>query len=358
MGLSKAFGSKSPARPHLIQGPGGQANEIEKVRNDVDAAFLSLEKSGVIVKYFLQVPTDATDADGIKTTFVSSVAPVVLTGTDFDGILAPGTGPALIKSPKKVTLTVGGGGTPAHWTGGNIVFTGTGVDGSPMVETVVSAAGAGTTTTLGFFATLTQVDIPAQGGALAQITLGVLTDAESIASITASLSAQILDTNAEFNRARVGNRVMPYARRISFIFSASADWIVSNIQVFGLDPLGKPQNELIAVANGGGTTVNTVKAYSQITKILVPVQGGATGTCTVGFLNTDLGLDVNPLSDVEAVTVIREANDPGTGVWAVPAAGAVDPESVTNADPYGRYVPATAPDGIRSYVIVYLPFPS
>lgn len=358
MGLSKAFGSKSPARPHLVVGPGGQANEIEKLRSDVDEAFLSLEKGGVIVKYFTQVPTDAVDADGIKTTFVSSVAPVVLTGTDFDGILAPGTGSALIKSPKRVTLTVDGGGTPAHWTGGDLVFTGKDVDGKALSETVASGAGAGTTTTVNYFAQLDSVSIPAQGGALAQLTLGVAADAANIASLVASTSAQILDTNAEFNRARVGNRPMPYGRRISFIFGASADWITSNITIEGLDVRGKRISETIAVPNGGGGTVNTTKFYAQVLKISIPAQGGSVGTATVGFLNTELGVDVNPLSDVEAVAVIREANDPGTGVWAVPAAGALDPESVTNADPYGRYIPATAPDGIRSYVIAYLPSPT
>jgi hypothetical protein len=358
VGLSKAFGKKSFDKPHLVRSPGGLANEIKKVRRDVDAAFFSLEKGGVIVKFFTQVPTNVVNANGIKTTFASSTSSVVLTGTDFDGILAPGTGSALIKSPKRVTLTVSSDGTPAHWTGGNLVFTGADIDGKAISETVASSAGAGTTTTVNYFARLDSVSIPAQGGTLAQLTLGVAADDANIASLVASTSAQILDTNAEFNRARVGNRPMPYGRRISFIFGASADWITSNITIEGLDVLGKRISETIAVPNGGNGTVNTTKFYAQVLKISVPAQGGNTGTATVGFLNAELGLDVNPLSDVEAVCVIREANDPGTGVWAVPSAGAVDPKSVTNSEPYGRYIPNVAPDGIRSYVIAYLPSPS
>lgn len=357
MGVSNTFGRKSPAKPHLIQGPGGLANEIEQMRSDVDAAFYALEKSGTIVKFFLQVPTDVVDADGIMVAAATIASDTTYTGTQFDGILAPGTGPALIKSPKRVTITAGGG-TPAHWTGGNLIVTGKDADGKALVETVTSAAGAGTTTTVGYFSEVSSIFVPAQGGTGATVAFGVAADPANIASLVASTSAQLLDTNTEFNRARVGNRVMPYGRRISFIFAASADWITSNITIEGLDVRGKKISETIAVPNGGSATVNTTKFYAQVTKISIPPQGGSTGTATVGFLNTELGVDTNPLSDVEAVAVIREANDPGTGVWAVPSAGALDPETVTNADPYGRYIPNVAPDGIRSYVLIYLPYPT
>jgi hypothetical protein len=357
MGLSKSFGSRSPARPHLVQGPGGLANEIEQVRGDVDAAFVVMEKGSVIVKFFLQVPTDVVDADGIMAAAATIAADTTYTGTQFDGILAPGTGPALIKSPKKVTI-VAGGATPAHWTGGNLVITGKDADGRALVETVVSAAGAGTTTSVNYFAEVTSIFVPAQGGTGATVGFGVAADVANIASIVSATSAQLLDTNAEFNRARVGNRVMPYARRVSFIFSNHADWDATNIVLEGIDIRGRKITENIAIPNGGNATVSSTKFYAQVTKISIPAQSGTGGTCTVGFLNTELGTEINPLSDVEAVAVIREVNDPGTGVWAVPAAGALDPESVTNADPYGRYIPNVAPDGIRSYGVVYLPYPA
>lgn len=359
MGLSKAFGSKNPARPHLVRGPGGVAGEVADLRQDIDDAFLAMEKGGMIVKYFLSVPTDATDADGIKTTFASAAAPATLTGTDFDGILAPGTGAAIMLPPKRLTLTVGAGGTPAEWTGSNVIFTGTDVDGNALVETVASAAGAGTATTAGYFATLTQVDIvSAQAGTGAQLTLGVLTDAASIASFSSSDVAQILDANSEFNRARVGNRAMPHARRISFVFSSHANWDATTITVTGLDALGKKITDTILVANGGGTTVTTAKFFKQVTRIDVPAQSGSSGTCTVGFLNTEIGLDVDVLSSVVAVSVIREGNDPGTGVWAVPTAGTLATAAASNSAPYGKYTPNVAPDGVRSYVLAYLPNPA
>lgn len=359
MGLSKAFGSKQPARPHLVRGQGGVPGEINELRDQIDDAFLAMEKGGMIVKYFLSVPTDAADADGIKTAFASAAAPATLTGADFDGILAPGTGAAIMLPPKRITLTVAGTGTPANWTGGDVIFTGTDADGEELTETVVSAAGAGTTTTVGYFATLTQVDIvDAQAGALASLSLGVAADTASIASITSSDTAQVIDANTEFNRARIGNRLMTLARRISFVLSNHADWNATTITVTGFDALGRKITDTIAVPDGGNTTVTTAKFFAQITRIDVPAQAGAGGTCSVGFLNAEIGLDVDPLSSVVAVSVIREGNDPGTGVWAVPTAGALAIASASNSAPYGKYTPNVAPDGVRSYVLAYLPNPA
>lgn len=45
---SRLFGSSQPSRPHLIQGPGGIAREVNDVRLDVDAAFGALEAGGFI----------------------------------------------------------------------------------------------------------------------------------------------------------------------------------------------------------------------------------------------------------------------------------------------------------------------
>jgi len=43
MGDSRSFGSKGPARPHLISGVGGLKGEIADLRTDVDTSFTSLE---------------------------------------------------------------------------------------------------------------------------------------------------------------------------------------------------------------------------------------------------------------------------------------------------------------------------
>jgi len=357
MPISKTFTS-GPAVPHLVNGPGGLAGEVFEVRKDTDIAFAAFEKATSVSKFFLRVSTSVLDVDGIKASFASVAAPVVLTVADFDGILAPGAGAAVIKSPKRVTLTVGAGGTPAHWLGGSVVVTGKNVSGVALVETVASTAGAGTTTTVNFFAEVTQVNLPEASGVGGLLELGVLADTGSIDSITSSLTAQLLDTNSEFNRERVGNRVMDVPRRISFVFSNHASWIASNIALEGIDVRGNRITELIAVPAGGNATVNSVRFYMQVTKIPVPAQGGVLGTCEVGILNTELGLDQDVLSSVVAVSVLREGTDPGTGVWVVPTAGTVLTAAGTAAAPYGRYAPNVAPDGVRSYVLVYLPNPA
>jgi hypothetical protein len=355
--VSKVFGKKSAARPHLVVGAGGISGEVQDLRKDTEEAFLASEKSNLVCRTFIRAASAVAVSAGIRGTFASVAAPTTLTGADFDGILAPGTGPALIDSPRQIVFTVGGGGTPANWLGGNITYTGTDADGKVQTETVVSAAGAGSVTTTKFFKTLVTAALPAASGTLAQLTLGVAADTAPIASITAATIAQVLDTNAEFNRDRIGNREMDIPRRISFVFSNSAEWLASNITLTG-ECLGVTVTETIAIPGGGNTTVTSSKFYTQITKISVPVQGGATATCAVTLLNTELGLSTDILSSVVAVSVIREGNDPGTGTWAVPTAGTVADASSANSGPNGKYTPNVAPDGGRSYALVYIPNPA
>jgi len=352
---SKAFGSFVPARPHLIAGPGGQANEIELLRSQIDQAFTKVE-DGVVTKHFSRVQTPVVDRDGIKQAFASQVAPAVLVAADFDGILAPGTENATINTPKRPTIFVNSTGTPANFLGGNVTFKGTDVDGKALSETVVAPAGQGTTTCTQYFATVTEVDLPAAAGTGASLELGVAADTACIASLVSSASAQSLGTNAVFNRTRVGNRVLKHARRLSFVFNNDASWLAGNLTIVYLDARNVRRTGTIAIPSGGNATVNTSFFVKQVVSLAFSEQGGTTGTCDVGILNTELGLDIDALSDVEAVCVIREASAPSSGIWAVPTAGAVDPSTVSNAGPLGRYIPdsSVVPDGIRSYVLVYL----
>lgn len=356
--MSQAFSGRA-GKPHLTRGSSGLKGEVGLLRDEVMDAFDAMEQSGIFVARIIAPATDAGAANSIMTTFASVAAPVTYTGVDFTGALAPGTGPAMIKTPKKIRLTVGGGGTPADWTGSNIVFTGKAVDGSLLEETVASAAGAGTTDTVNYFAELDQWEVlSAQAGVGAQLTLGTVADTGAIASLTSSTSPQVLEPgdNTVWNRARVGNRKMSYPHRISFVFSAAASWIVSSITVTGPDINGKTISSAIAVPNGGGATVTTDKFFAGPVRIEIPAQGAALGTCQVGPLSTSVGLEVDPISDVEAVAVIREVTRAdASSAWSVPAAGAVDDSSVANAGPYGAYTPATAPNGVREYVLMYVP---
>lgn len=346
--------------PHLTRGEGGVSGEVGKLRRDVAAAFDEVEAMGIHLMRFDSPSTALIDADGIKLAVASVAAPTTYTGADFDGALAPGTGPALINSPKRVTVIVAGSGTPADWTGGTITVIGTDVYGDPLEEDVVSAAGAGTTTTVGYFATVEQVELPAAAGTGASLTIGVAADTAPLMTFASSTSAQILDGTDEsvWNMARVGNRKQAIARRVSFVFSNNAHWDATTLVLRGRDIRGNQISENIAIPNGGNNTVSSAKFYASIERITVPVQSGGAGTCDVVFVENELGLDMDAISAVEAVCVVREAaRADDSAAYAVPTAGAVDPASVTNCAPYGRYTPhsSVVVDGLRDYVLAYIP---
>lgn len=353
--MSLAF-NKGPRVEHLVRGQSGVAGEVSKLRKDIGDAFDVLEQGNIFVFQLDGPSTGLVDADGIKTSAASVAAPTTYVGTDFDGVLAPGTGDAILRSPKKVTLTIGG--TGGDWPGGTVSVIGTDVNGDPLSEDVTSAAGTGVTTTVNYFATVSQVELPAASGTAATTALGVAADTAAIASLVSTAEAQIIDgaDPTSWNMARIGNRTMTPARRISFTFNSDASWITSTMVVRGRDARGEQISSNIAVPNGGGSTVTTDKFFASIERITIPAQGSTAGTCAVGPLENAFGVPVDPISDVEAVAVIREAsraND--ASAWAVPSAGALNDSAVANAGPYGSYIPATAADGVRDYVIAYIP---
>lgn len=345
--------------PHLTRGGSGVNGEVGRLRIDVDDALAEVEAMGIHLMRFDAPATALLDADGIKLAVASVAAPTTYTGADFDGALAPGTGPALINSPKRVTIIVAGSGTPANWTGGTCTVIGTGADGSPLEEDVVSAAGAGTTTTVNYFATVEQIELPTAAGTGASLTIGVATDAAPLLTFASSTAAQVLDGTDEsiWNMARIGNRSFAIARRFTFVFSADADWDATTLVLRGRDIRGEQISENIAIPNGGGT-VSTTKFYASIERMVVPVQSGEAGTCSVTILENELGLDMDAISATEAVCVVREAaRADDSAAYAVPTAGAVDPSTVTDCAPYGRYTPhsSVVVDGLRDYILAYIP---
>ena len=343
-----------PARPHLLFG-NGIGGEVGRLRTQLATALSDVQRSGISLARFMNVPTDAADTDGIKLAFASTAAPVTLVaGTDFDGVLARGTGPAIMRPAKRVTIIVAGTGTPANWLGGNVVVRGTSASGATISETVVSAAGAGTATTVLFFATVTGMDLPAASGTAASLTIGVAADTASIASLVSSASAQRITAATQFNNDRIGQRDMPIARRLSCVFNNNASWTGGTITFRCKDARGLPITVVIAVPVGGNATVNSNEFVTGVLNADITAQGGGAGTCAVGFLNAELGLEDDPLTSVVAMSVLREGRAPGTGTWAAPSAGAVTTAAGSAALPYGKYVPANAPDGESSYVLAYI----
>ncbi len=351
---SVAFGSKGPAIGHLVKPGGGISGEIYDLRKDIDEAFATVESAGgVHAQNFGRVAIQGIDADGLLTSAASSGSIVTLTGAGFTGVLAPQSTSPVIDTPKKVTVTVSAGGTPADWLGGDIVITGVDADGAALVETLASAAGAGTATTTAYFAGVTSIVIPAQADVNALYTIGVAADTGCIASGTSLNSAQLLNSNAEFNRARVGNRVMANARALSVVLSNHADWDATTMVVSGTDAQGVAITENFSIPNAGNTTLTGAKYFKSVTSVSIPAQTGSGGTFAIGIVDTTVGLERTLEAGVIATVGIKELTRADTSlVWSVAVAGAVT--AAATALPYGALTPNSAPDGTRAYKFVYL----
>lgn len=346
---SVVFGRKSPILSHHAK-PG---SEIYDLRKDTDEAFEALESNGIHGQDFGQVGIQGADADGLVASIATATSIVTTTGALFDGVLAPQTTSPVIKSPKRVTITVAGGGTPAHWTGGDIVITGVDVDGDALVETVASVAGAGVTTSVGYFAGVTSIVIPAQGGTGATYTIGVAADTSCIANGTSLSTAQVLDVNSEFNRARIGNRVMDNARALSVVLGNHADWDATTMVISGFDAQGLPISENFSIPNGGSTTLTGAKYFKQVTRVEIPAQTGGSGTFAIGIVDTTVGLERTLENGAIAVVGVKELTRADASLaWSAATAGVVT--AAATALPYGALTPNSAPDGTREYKFVYL----
>lgn len=69
---SKAFGSKTPQKLHLVQGPGGLAAEVLDVRNDIDEALSAME-----------LRTGLPELDWVDGAVTAAAGDVVLIGRNF-----------------------------------------------------------------------------------------------------------------------------------------------------------------------------------------------------------------------------------------------------------------------------------
>jgi len=114
--------------------------------------------------------------------------------------------------------------------------------------------------------------------------INVLTgvDADAILATGGASAATLQSLNAGDLDGVIGDGVMSPPRRLSFTFSASADWDATNITVTGTDQDGATQTETFAVPNGGDATVNGTKYFRTVTAVSIPAQSGAGGTFTIG----------------------------------------------------------------------------
>lgn len=349
--MSRSFARQTPETAHLVTpGKSGVAGEVADLRRDVEAAFSALESTTTPVHKSGSVPVMAANTSGIKTTFASSTSALALVAADFDGIYAPGTSPATFSPPRRPTLTCGAGGTPANFTGGSFVFTGT-RNGAVVTETVVAAAGAGTTTCSSYFDSVTGVTGPAQGGTAAQLTLGVAAELGAIASFSTSTSARTVPASA-YNSSCIGQRSLALGRQLAVTTSSHADVLAGTVTITGMYR-GVPVQDSVTIPGGGGTTVYTNKVFDTVTKIDAPVGGGTNGVISVGIKDTTFALPGAPISSDATILLKELSRANSASAYAVPTAGTLAVAS-PNAALYTPNAAALA-DGVRDYVISYVP---
>lgn len=355
---SRSFGTFKPKVPHLVQAGGGLKAEIGLLREQIEEAFVAaeteLDGTNPCVFQSLVTPIQALDADGIMTAQASAAAPQTFDGTTFDGILAVGTGAAVIKVPKRMTIVIAG--TGASWLGGTVSITGKDADGAAQTEDLVVAAGAGTTTGVKYWSEISEVVCPASTDDQATIGLGVAAEVACIANGASSASAQLIDANNEFNRDRVGNRVFDGpARALALVLSSHANWDATTAVVTGIDENDDVITENFSIPNNGNATVDGVKFFKQVTSIAIPAQSGTAGTWSLGIRDTILGLPKKVINAALAVAVIREASRADTATaWSDPTDGTIT--APASALPNGSYTPhgSAAPDGARGHLLVYV----
>lgn len=366
MGSSNSFGSKRPAHPHLVEGPGGLASEINDLRRDVDEAFTTVESliAGDVFAslYTPVIPVQATDDDGILLVTASIIAPTTYLGSanGFTGLLAPAAaGNAVISCSKRIVITTAGGAGAGDWTGGNVTVTGTDADGVAQIEAITTVGGAQTKTGSKYFATVSSIALPANTGIGATVMIGVAPEVACIANGVSSAVAQLLYVNADFNRDRIGNRSMSIARKLVLVLSLNAGWDATSMTVTGLDINGGAIAEAIAIPNGGNATVIGAKFFAQVTSIAIPPQSAVDpGTFTLGMSDTVLGLPKLKIPGAIVAVALKEltrADSDSTTAWTVAVAGTLTEPAL--ALPNGAYTPNTQPDGASGRILMYFPQP-
>mgnify|MGYP001559085530 CR=1 FL=1 len=114
------------------------------------------------------------DADGIKLSFATPIAPATYSGVTLDGALAgPGPASLLVAVPFRVTVATSAS-VGTYNTADPIVVTGTNEDGVAQAESIylTQANGNETVSTVAGFLTVISVAFPAQVDALGAITIG------------------------------------------------------------------------------------------------------------------------------------------------------------------------------------------
>lgn len=131
----------------------------------------------------------------------------------------------------------------------------------------------------------------------------------------------------------------PFGRSVA-VKASGATGANMTATVIGRDYLGQPMRESLVIANADGTnTINGLKAFKYVDKILT--DGGASSAVTfaVGF-GGKLGLPYTTRA------VEREyANQVVAAAGTFVAGALTDPQTIASGDPRGTYTPTTTLNG-------------
>lgn len=163
MNGSGLFSTRGPLKPHLVQGKGGVAGEVDDLRKDVGAAMVAM--AAITVDEHTNLA--AADPDAIKTTFSSVASAVEYTGDDLDGLI----GGSEMVPARNIDVTNLGTGTPAD-APATLTVTGIGPDGNEHTEDISVPQTAATTAGLRLFSKVTKLAFTAGDGTAAELTVG------------------------------------------------------------------------------------------------------------------------------------------------------------------------------------------
>lgn len=378
---SGMFSGQRAQKGHLVRGTGGLAGEIADLRQDV-VDDLAVNMAMALDEYTSE---PAADVNAIKASFASAAAAQDFSGADLDGVV----GTAVMDAPRNITITTSSSG---DIDAVDVVITGRDVNNRALTETI-TLTDAGNTTDVGLsaFRTVTRVQIPAQSGTGGAIEIGfgeavglskpikvragltsvakeivsgvelaalvheefvdpATADVNAIKTSIASSASIETYTGADLNGV-VGEGVMSPPRNMTITTSSHVDIDAVAVVITGTNIHGDIITDIVTLTDAGNTTDVGNVAFSTVTQIVVPAQGGTSGALEFGF-GSIIGFAA-PVKFRNGDPQVFAENEAGTplgydvlgGTYTAPDA----------ADLNGTVDPLSAPDATDDYSYSYEP---
>lgn len=318
---------------HLVNPGGGLAGEIFDLRKDV-ANELGMLAGFVAEEWTNLVGTAAPGAAVLKaaTATVASVVTVLPAG-----LLAAGLA-QLAAHPRPLTFTTAGT-TPAD-APANVVITGTDQNGTVISETLVLAQTAAAVTSVKAYKTIVSIVYPAADGTGATVAIGIAaayiypTFATTLAAKTIMGPDLIQTSLADAPRALVFTTA-----------GGTPAHAPANVVITGKDVNGNDLKETLALAQTA-TTATSTRTYAKIIKLEFAVGDGTAATIAITFA-APVGLKRKIRSRAGLIATLKEVVN-----GAVVTTGTFTAPTTTDL-PNGTYSPASAPNDVSDYAIVY-----